>query len=58
MLEWGTGVGVDMALLFAAVDDATLKELPEPGHDISQILQAFATAVKVQDRPAAIRPHY
>jgi pyruvate dehydrogenase E1 component len=56
MLEWGTGVGADMALLLAAVDDATLKELLMNlgGHDISQILQAFATAAKVQDRPVAI----
>ena len=56
MLEWGTGVGADMAGLLADVDDATLKELLMNlgGHDIFQILQAFTTAAKVQDRPVAI----
>ena len=46
----------DMAQLLADVDDATLKELLMNlgGHDISQILQAFATAAKVEDRPVAI----
>src|SRR4029450_11216402 len=40
----------------ADVDDATLKELLMNlgGHDIAQILQAFATAAKIEDRPVAI----
>jgi pyruvate dehydrogenase E1 component len=56
MLEWGAAVGADMARLLADVDDATLKELLMNlgGHDMSQILQAFAAAAKVQDRPVAI----
>src|SRR5919202_378681 len=56
MLEWGATVGADMARLLADVDDATLKDLLMNlgGHDISQILQAFAAAAKVQDRPVAI----
>jgi pyruvate dehydrogenase E1 component len=56
MLEWGPGVGADIGLLLADVDDATLKELLMNlgGHDIAQILQAFATAAKVQDRPVAL----
>src|SRR4029434_1732268 len=45
-----------MAQLLADVDDATLKELLMNlgGHDIAQILQAFATAAKVQEHPVAI----
>jgi pyruvate dehydrogenase E1 component len=56
MLEWGTGIEADMGQLLADVNDATLKELLMNlgGHDISQILQAFATAAKVEDRPVAI----
>jgi pyruvate dehydrogenase E1 component len=56
MLEWGAGVGADMAQLLADVHDATLKELLMNlgGHDIAQILQALATAAKVEDRPVAI----
>src|SRR5438093_1972762 len=56
MLEWGTGGGADMAQLLADVDDATLKALLMNlgGHDIAQILQTFAAAAKVQDRPVAI----
>jgi len=56
MVEWGTAVGADMARLLTDVDDATLKELLMNlgGHDMSQILQAFAAAAKVQDRPVAI----
>jgi pyruvate dehydrogenase E1 component len=56
MLEWGTGIEANMAQLLADVDDATLKELLMNlgGHDIAQILQAFATAAKVQEHPVAI----
>jgi pyruvate dehydrogenase E1 component len=56
MLEWSTGNEADMAQLLADVDDATLKELLMNlgGHDIAQILQAFATAAKVGDRPVAV----
>ena len=50
MLEWGTGIEADMAQWLADVDDATLKELLMNlgGHDIAQILQAFAAAAKVE----------
>src|SRR5713101_9932533 len=56
MLEWGTITGADMGRLLVDVDDTTLKELLMNlgGHDIPQILQAFAAAAKVQDRPVAI----
>jgi pyruvate dehydrogenase E1 component len=56
MLEWGTGVEADMEQLLADVDDVTLKELLMNlgGHDIAQILQAFATAAKIEDRPVVI----
>ena len=56
MLEWGTITGADMGRLLVDVDDATLKELLMNlgGHDIPQILQAFAAAAKVQDRPVAM----
>jgi len=56
MLEWGATGGADMAQLLADVDDMTLKELLMNlgGHDIPQILQAFATAAKVKDRPVAM----
>ena len=56
MLEWGATGGADMAQLLADVDDMTLKELLMNlgGHDIPQILQTFATAAKVKDRPVAM----
>ena len=56
MLEWSIGVEADIAQFLADVDDATLKELLMNlgGHDIAQILQAFATAAKIEDRPVAI----
>jgi pyruvate dehydrogenase E1 component len=56
MLEWGAATGADMGQLLVDVDDVTLKELLMNlgGHDIPQILQAFAAAAKVQDRPVAM----
>jgi pyruvate dehydrogenase E1 component len=56
MWEWGELAGVDMATLLAAVPDADLKALLMNlgGHDMPQILRAFETAAKVQDRPVAI----
>ncbi|HEY7492512.1 MAG TPA: 1-deoxy-D-xylulose-5-phosphate synthase N-terminal domain-containing protein [Candidatus Tectomicrobia bacterium] len=56
MLEWGAVTGADMARLLADVPDAALKELLMNlgGHDMPQLLQTFAAAAKVQDRPVAI----
>lgn len=56
LLEWGSGIGADIPQLLADVDDATLKALLMNlgGHDIPQILQTFAAAAKVQDRPVAM----
>lgn len=55
-LEWGAGSGVDMAQALGGVPDVTLKELLMNlgGNDIAQIMQAFAAAAKVQDRPVAV----
>src|SRR5262249_57576897 len=52
----GGGDGAEVGPLLVDGDDATLKEvlMNLGGHDIPQILQAFAAAAKVQDRPVAM----
>lgn len=56
IVEWGLSVGADMAQILKDVDDATLKALLMNlgGHDMTQILHAFAAAAKVTDRPVVL----
>ncbi|MGE3538681.1 MAG: 1-deoxy-D-xylulose-5-phosphate synthase N-terminal domain-containing protein [Candidatus Tectimicrobiota bacterium] len=56
LLEWGSTAGAEMAQLLSEVDDSTIKALLMNlgGHDMPQILQTFAAASKVKDRPVAI----
>ena len=56
VVEWGQLVGADMRGVLAGVPDATLKDLLMNlgGHDIPQILETFAEAEAVSDRPVVI----
>jgi pyruvate dehydrogenase E1 component len=56
VVEWGDSVAINMRSILADVSDATLKGLLMNlgGHDIAQILNTFAEAEAVTDRPVVI----